>query len=196
MKNSIISAFLKMAVFIAILACQSVYSADTEGKTALAKGVDKYKKYIENSTWVVPPKTLQAYQYLNGQTVGVLDQTVWVINRFEHGYFFGNSYTAINAAPTSQMNLVGSITPEGNVYITFYPVSGNLLSSDVVNGIGKFRKKDGHHYFTMQMNSAQNELQGLSHWSYMIKVRPKDYFYKHLPGVDISVPQFITQFNG
>lgn len=158
------------------------------------KILDKYKKYIENSTWVVPPNTLLAYTYANGNMIPVSDQTVWVIDKFDGGYFFGNTYVSIDGAPSNQMKLVGSITPFGDVYITFYPVDGNLTNTDVVNGIGKFKKFKGRYYFVMQMNSAQNNLFGLSHWSYMLSVTEKDFFYRHLPGQNMSVPEFIAQF--
>lgn len=159
-----------------------------------AKSFDKYRRYLENSTWIVPPKTLLAYERVGEVNVAVLDQTVWVIYRYDSGYFFGDSYTAINGAATSHTSFVGSITPSGAVYITFYPITGDLLSTDVVNGVGEFKKKDGKHVFLMQMNSAQNDSSGLSHWSYMISVDSHDYFYRHLPSLDISVPDFISQF--
>ncbi len=158
------------------------------------KKLNKYKKYIENTTWIVPPSTLLAYNYLNGTSVPVSDQTVWVINKYKKGYFFGDAYTTLNAVPSSHMTFVGSVTTEGDVYITFYPVSGNTQNTDVVAGIGKFTKKDGKYVFIMQMGSAQNNLVGLSHWSYMIPVKKKDFFYRHLPGVNMSVPVFIAQF--
>ena len=151
-----------------------------------------YKKCLENTTWIVPPSTLLAYEYINGTSTAVEDQTVWTITKYEEGYFFGTAYTDVNDAPSSQKNLVGSITPSGDVYITFYPVGS---TGDYVNGIGKFVKKDKKHYFVMQMNSAQNNFTGLTHWSYMISVKPGDPFYRHLPGVGISVPDFISQFD-
>ncbi len=156
--------------------------------------VNKYRKYLENTTWVVPPSTLLAYDYENGTAVPVSDQTVWVINKFDGGYFFGDCYTSINRVPSTHKKLVGSITSFGDVYITFYSISGNLTKTDVVDGIGNFRKIDGEYVFVMQMNSAQNNLFGLSHWSYMISVTKNDPFYKHLPGENMSVPEFISQF--
>jgi hypothetical protein len=152
-------------------------------------------KFIRNTTWVVPPSTLLAYEYLIGISTPVSDQTVWVINRYNKGYFFGDVYTSINQTPTSQLKLVGSVTPNGDVYITFYPVTGSSQSTDVVKGIGKFGIYDDKPFFIMQMNSAENNLTGLSHWSYMISVKPGDPFYQHLPGENMSVPEFINQFN-
>lgn len=150
---------------------------------------NKYKKLLENTIWIVPPMTLPAVNYNLGTTTFVSDQTVWVIRSFEKGYFFGDSYTSINQVPASHDQMVGSITPLRNVMITFYPAKGAP-----VNGIGVFQKKCGQHTFIMQTNTSQNSFSGLSHWSYMISVTPDDFFYKHLPGVDMSVPEFIDQF--
>ncbi len=122
----------------------------------------------------MPPSTLLAYSYDSGTYTAVSDQTVWVIDTYDQGYFFGTSYASVNAIPLSESSMVGSITPSGKVYITFYPVSGSSGSSDIVKGIGQFKKKDGKYGFVMQMNSAEDSPQGLSHWSYMISVTPKD----------------------
>lgn len=160
----------------------------------LKKSEDKYKKHLQNTVWIVPPATLLSYEYLNGDHIPVPDQTVWVINEVNQDYFFGDSYTALNGSPSSHRKIVGSITPKGDVYIAFYPLSDSTLDTDIINGIGTFKKHKGKYRFLMQMNSAQNSLTGLSHWSYMISVKPKNYFYQHLPGLGISVPEFINQF--
>ena len=143
--------------------------------------------------WVISHDHL-TYEYSNGNHVPVSDQTVWVINQYDQGYFFGDSYTTLNGIPSSHRKILGSITPSGDAYITFYPLSDDTQDTDIINGVGTFEKQKGEYFFLMQMNSAQNSPTGLSHWSYMISVEPEDYFYRHLPGVNISVPEFISQF--
>jgi hypothetical protein len=149
-------------------------------------------------TYIVPPKTLLAYQYINGKNIPVQDQTVWVINEYNKGYFFGKAYVALNGQPLSESNLSGTVTPQGDVYITFFSVDG----STKITGIGKFvtkprsdKKESNKRFFLMQMNSAQNSTLGLSHWSYMVPVTAKDEWYQHLPSVGLSVPQFISVSN-
>ncbi len=177
-----------------LIAYQPLFSeANVEGYDS-TQAKPKYKKLLQDTVWIVPPSTLLAYEYLNGHHVPVSDQTVWVINEYRQGYFFGDSYTTLNGAPSSHRKILGSITPSGDVYISFYPLSNSVQDTDIIEGIGKFEKRRGKYFFTMQMNSAETSLAGLSHWSYMISVKPRNYFYKHLPGVDISVPEFISQF--
>lgn len=155
---------------------------------------DPYQYCFNNSTWIVPPQTLRAYLYNNGTVTPASDQTVWVFSSYDQGYFSGQSYTAIDNSTLSQRYLIGSVTSEGKVFITFY--SGTSTSTDLVSGIGVLNaKSSGQCSFTMQMNSGQNGVDGLTHWSYMIPVNPGDVFYNNLPGTGgMSVPQFLAQF--
>lgn len=154
---------------------------------------DPYQHCFINSTWIVPPQTLLAYLYDNGNITPVSDQTVWVISSYNQGYFSGKSYTAINNTLLSQRFLIGSVTSEGKVLITFY--SGISTSTDLVNGTGILTlKSSGQCSFVMQMNSGQNGISGLIHWSFMIPVKPGDVFYNNLPGTQMSVPQFLARF--
>ncbi len=173
---------------------QSLFSEEIDDNAAIPKSSKNYKKHIENTIWIVPPSTLLAYEYIDGTSTPVSDQTVWVIGNYDQGYFFGTAYASINQSTLSSFNLVGSITPCGDVYITFFPLSGSSQSTDIVAGIGIFTKIHGKYQFIMQMNSAQNTLEGLAHWSYMISVKPDDYFYQNLPGENMSVPEFLSQF--
>lgn len=151
----------------------------------------KLKKLLTNSIWIVPTETLLAYETINNITKPVNDQTVWVIDSYKDGYVFGTSYTAIDKNPSSKTKIIGSITPEGKVEFAFH-------SNTITNGSGEFKKIHHEYQFIMQMNSLNTIGQGvigLSHWSYMKHVTPRDYEYYHLPGINISVPEFIKMFN-
>lgn len=188
------NASLKALILGLLLVVYQPLFSEDDLSCYIKKAEKRYKKYLRNTVWIVPPPTLLAYEFVGGIHVPVSDQTVWVISRYDQGYFFGDSYTTLNGTPSSQRKIVGSVTPRGDVYITFYPLSDETESTDIVNGIGSFEKQNGKYTFIMQMNSAENSLSGLSHWSYMISVKPDDYFYQHLPGVNMSVPEFISQF--
>src|SRR6185437_315904 len=79
---------------------------------------DAYKYLIENTTWIVPPSTLLAYQYVSGTAVAVTDQTVWTIGSYEGGFFTGTAYTGINGTATlpPAKQMLGTITNSGDVY--------------------------------------------------------------------------------
>ena len=157
---------------------------------------DPYQYCFNNTIWVVPSQTLLAYLYDNDTVTPVSDQTVWVISTYNQGYFCGQAYTGINNnSILSQKYLIGTVTSEGKVNITFY--SGSSASTDLISGEGILNvKSSGQCSFTMQMNSGQNGVDGLVHWSYMIPVKPGDALYNNLPGTNnMSVPQFLSQFS-
>lgn len=194
----------KILVFVILINILSVaYATDKPVKplptlpsitAKAADSADPYQYCFNNSTWVVPPDTLLAYLYDNGTVTPAVDQTVWVFSNFSQGYFSGQSYTAIDTSTLSQRNLIGSVTSEGKVYITFY--SGTSSSTDLVTGIGTLNvKSSGQCSFLMQMTSSQTGVSGLTHWSYMIPVKPGDPYYNNLPGTGgMTVPQFLAQF--
>lgn len=150
----------------------------------------KLTELFANTTWIVPKSTLLAIRTINDISEEVQDQTVWVIDEYNKGYITGTSYTAINGTPTIKAKIVGSITPDGYVAFAFYS------DNNVTDGYGTFSKEDWE--FTMQMNSLANMsggVIGVNHWSYMINVTSCDYDYHHLPGIGISVPEFIKMFD-
>lgn len=143
---------------------------------------------MKGRIWIVPEETLEAIKFEEGKAIEVTDQTVWVVDEYRNGYFWGTSYTAINGVPKSKMSFIGSIASNGKVLISF----NNQNTS--VTGIGTYKNKK----FTMQMNNLidlQNNNIILSHWSYMISVNKNSYYYHHLPSLNISVPKFISLFN-
>lgn len=149
---------------------------------------------LEHTTWVVPPETLLAYEYKEGDVTPLVDQTVWVIDTYDKGYFFGTSYTYLSDGPKySKKNIVGSITKDEAVYITFFSADQPPISKPV-NGIGILEQMQDHYQFVMQMNSASNSNQGVAHWSYMVPVTPNHPYYQSLPGVETSIPEFLKNF--
>lgn len=189
-------AINKTTVPLSALSVAAVKPANTlpvSGVYKASTSSDTYQYCFNTSTWVVPTQTLLAYLYDNGVATPASDQTVWVFSSYNQGYFSGQSYTAINNTTYSQKYLIGSVTSEGKVNITFY--SGTSSSTDLVSGSGVLNvKSSGQCSFTMQMNSGQNGVSGLIHWSYMVPVKPGDPYYNNLPGTNMSVPQFLSLF--
>ena len=122
---------MKTILMILIAFTNLVFSQDYQ---------NNFTNLIKNTIWIVPPSTLLAYEYSPSSYTAVTDQTVWVIDSYDNGYFFGNAYTAvINAGSTTytQKKMLGTVTSGGAVYITFIP-SGSIATTDLVNGIGTF----------------------------------------------------------
>lgn len=177
---------MKVILAILIMLTNLVFSQDYQ---------NNFTNLIKNTIWIVPPSTLLAYQYSPSTYTAVTDQTVWIIDSYDNGYFFGNAYTAvINSGTTtySQKKMLGTVTSGGAVYITFIP-SGSIFTTDLVNGVGTFVNLQGSYQFVMQMNAGSTTF-GLSHWSYMISINQNSPYYYNLPGVDQSLPAFLSNF--
>lgn len=156
---------------------------------------NNFANLIKDTIWIVPPSTLLAYEYSPLSYTAVIDQTVWIIDGYDNGYFFGTSYTAvINSGSTTytQKKIIGTVTSGGAVYITFIPL-GAISTTDLVNGVGTFVNLQGSYQFVMQMNAGSTAV-GLSHWSYMISIDENSPYYDALPGVNQSLPEFLSQF--
>ena len=177
---------MKIISVILMLITNVVFSQDYQ---------NNFENLIKNTIWIVPPSTLPAYEYSPSSYTAVTDQTVWIIDGYDKGYFFGTAYTAvINSGTTThtQKKMIGTVTSGGAVYITFIP-SGSIPTTDLVNGIGTFVNLQGSYQFVMQMN-AGSTTDGLSHWSYMISINQNSPYYYNLPGVHQSLPEFLSNF--
>ena len=177
---------MKIISVILMLITSSVFSQDYQ---------NNFENLINNTIWIVPPSTLQAYEYSPSSYTAVTDQTVWIIDDYAGGYFFGNAYTAVidsGSTTYTQKKILGTVTSGGAVYITFIP-SGPISTTDLVNGIGTFVHLQGSYQFVMQMN-AGSTTNGLSHWSYMISINQNSPYYYNLPGVGQSLPDFLSNF--
>lgn len=139
--------------------------------------------------YIVPKKTLMAYLIDNNDQQIVQDQTIWVIESFDNGYITGTSYTMLNNVPFSKNKMVGSITPDNDVFINFY------TSNSQTSGQGKLISNKKFLMQLGQITNLNNLVVGLIHWSYMIRINQCDDLYYRLPGVEISVPEFISKFD-
>ena len=164
------------------------YSFSTDSPTHSLYNDFELEKALLNTIWIVPHRTLACYLTIDGIPTLAKDQTVWLINTYDRGYFFGNCYGMVNDIQ-SKFIINGSVTPDGAVLINF-----NTEDGTTTVGIGKLMLIGSTWQFMMQMNTSNNS-SGASHWSYMISVTPENYRYHDLPGYNISVPEFIKQFD-
>ena len=131
----------------------------------------------------------------NGSTgVGapVSDQTVFHITGYSRGYFSGSVVTQLGSSPASSSNMIGSVTPEGAVLLSFTG-TGTSSSPAVTQGIGKMTKRFGQWTMENQMFTSPTETLQIGHWAYMVRTRPGTPSWRSLPGVGESVPTFLSQ---
>lgn len=144
--------------------------------------------------WYVPQENLLAFQW-NTDTpqtqTPIDDQTVWHIERYENGYFFGPVAAQFTGYPRTCQYATGSVTPDGRVYMSFTSVQKLPIGTpSITTGIGKMLPVDGDWAFNMQMASGSSDTQ-VTHWAFMLQCRPEDDCWNELPGTDETLSQLI-----
>jgi hypothetical protein len=150
--------------------------------------------WLANTYWYVPPPNLPAVLY-NSKT-GTLtpdsDQTVYHIAGYKNGYFWGQSATQLGSNPPSDSSMLGSVTPEGRVLLTFTATSDNG-SPSITEGFGEMQRKSGQWTMENQMFTAPTETLQIGHWAYMMQTHPGLPSWSSLPSASVSVPTFLNQ---
>ena len=161
--------------------------------------------WLKDSVWYVPAGGLTAVAASpdRGRVITLFDQTVYVIEGYRDGYFWGVTRVQFwppqqgpvpPVSPPTCMRLLGSVTPEGAVTVSFTPVDS---SGENTTGIGVMRQRD--HAWTMenQMISTATVMVGstprqvqIAHWAYM-SVCPVNSTCP-LPGITADARQFIA----
>lgn len=144
--------------------------------------------------WYVPPINLPAVIWNPSDPMNyssVSDQTVWHIESYADGYFFGTVVAQLGATPPACQYLIGSVTPEGGVYIAFNQLASSSDGSVVITaGSGKMAFKDGEWTFLMQMSTGSS-IQ-VAHWAYMLECTPDEECWENLPGVQRGIEEFLA----
>ena len=161
-------------------------------KAAQAVTSDKWS-WLAGTYWYVPTKNLPAYSYspITNTVTKVSDQTMFHITHYANGYFSGNVVGQLDSNSPDCLSLVGSVTPEGKVYLTFNSLPFSPTSSPTI-GLGAMVRKGASWTMENQMSSGPTESQ-VGHWAYMELTRPGLPSWSSLPGVSVSVQQFLSQ---
>lgn len=136
--------------------------------------------WLAGTYWYVPEAYLPAVLALNAAasvTTTLADQTVWKIDGFRHGYVTGISATNVGQG-WSYMLIAGSIAPNRAVKLSFAPRDG---SGALTIGDGTVETHHGQPAFLMQMTSGSVR-SSVTHWAYMLQVKPTDPEWRSLPG--------------
>jgi hypothetical protein len=169
----------------------TVFMAATFSIPAAAETVLDWR-WLKGTTWYVPASGLPAYLYVpdQNQLIPVKDQTVYMITGYRNGYFWGRTAAKLSSGEISCSSLVGSVTPEGSVYLTFntFPY---MEGAEPTVGIGKMTIKTGKWSMLNQMSTSSGSVQ-VGHWAYMLQTYPGASSWSSLPGVGMSVPDFIA----
>lgn len=179
--------FLRAAVPFAILASFAAPRAASAQST-----MDGSWNWLKNTYWIVPTPYLPSL-LLNTSTnvlIPAVDQTVYHITDYRLGYFWGKNVSQVGKLPVNCSSLVGSVTPDGKVLLTFTTVSSNGTAT-AQQGFGAMVLKGRAWTMLNQTSTA-----AFSHWAYMVQSKPGEASWNSLPGVGKSVPDFLAQCPG
>lgn len=164
---------------------------------AIAAPTAKRWSWLANTYWYVPPANLPAvlFNSSSGTLAPVSDQTVFKITGYRAGYFWGKTVTQLGSGSASCSSLVGSVTPEGRVLLTFTKTS-DTSSPSVTEGFGMMVRRNGRWSMENQMFTSPSQSLQIGHWAYMTQTRPGLPSWNSLPSSGLSVPAFLSQCDG
>lgn len=150
--------------------------------------------WLAGTYWYVPVANLPAtlFDASSGKSTLVSDQTVFHITGYNNGYFTGDVVTQLGSSTPSNSTMVGSVTPEGRVLLSFTS-TGSGSSPSVTQGYGVMTRRFGQWAMENQMFTSPNETLQIGHWAYMLQTRPGMPTWRSLPSVGESVPEFLSQ---
>jgi hypothetical protein len=150
--------------------------------------------WLANTYWYVPTTNLAAvlYNSSTGRLSPVSDQTVFHITGYREGYFWGDTVTQLGSSSPSSSSMLGSVTPQGKVLLTFTQTSTNG-SLSITDGYGVMQRKHGQWTMENQMFTAPTETLQIGHWAYTVQTRPGKPSWNSLPGAGVSVPTFLSE---
>jgi hypothetical protein len=155
--------------------------------------------FLADTYWYVTYPDLPALQFSSDDNLLTWkgDQTVWHISGYKNGYFWGVSSTLLfdqdenngkHSGSSRQWSLVGTVTAEGRVQITF--TRSSRREDSVITGFGQMSKTGEQWVFQMQMTSSAAGNQTL-HWANMMQTKEGEASWDNLPGVNCSVPAML-----
>jgi len=177
-------------------------AASLAGWSAPAAPVDRWQ-WLQNTYWYVPAQYLPAVASNPSfrSPILVSDQTVYRIDHYTGGYFWGItavSYTRAESSAASApacLQLDGSVTPEGQLHLTYtlLPTGGEATSGSTPTiGLGTMTPKQGAWSMENQMSTVAAGSILLTHWAYMYQCKPAERCFADLPGVALSIPEFLA----
>lgn len=161
--------------------------------------------WLADTYWYVPHDNLLAVASTPGaRPLPVSDQTVYHILEYDRGYFWGPtavSYQRLHRGTASGgpscLQLVGSVTPEGRVHLSFTALPANPSgaagsSTEPTVGIGAMTWQRGEWTMENQMSTVAVGNVLLTHWAYMRQCRLGQACFSALPGVGVPLPEFLA----
>lgn len=153
--------------------------------------------WLGGTYWYVPASNLSAtlFDSGTGALLPVHDQTVFQITGYRAGYFWGKTAAQFDSSTPSASSMVGSITPQGRVLLTFTS-TGSTSGPLVTEGYGQMVRHRGRWSMENQMFTSPSQSLQIGHWAYMMPTHPGSPSWNSLPLAGVSVPTFLAEAGG
>jgi hypothetical protein len=155
--------------------------------------------WLTGTYWYVPTAYLPAMLAVTSgpRIVPVSDQTVWHFAGYFQGYIYGIAATNIGVGWSYSL-MVGSVTPDGSVKLSFSPLASanpkDPTTQAITIGDGTLRRMGNRASFQMQMTSGTASV-SLTHWASMYPVTPREPEWHSLPGYPTTGVPDLTELN-
>src|SRR5215470_10964743 len=129
--------------------------------------------WLEGTDGYVPQQNLAAVEtdLETLEVTAVSDQTVFHIDRYSNGSFWGLTAVQITQDPPRPrcLAMVGSVTPDGSLQLTFTPILPDVPPELLpkTTGIGRMRLQHGQWKMELQMTAGIDLTKLLTHWAFM-----------------------------
>jgi hypothetical protein len=174
-----------------------VLALSAAGAAAAEEPTPKRWAWIEDTIWIVPPESLPAIMTSadSRKVTKLIDQTVFSIDGYSGGYFWGvvraqlmPASTQLPAEPSEKptsKRLAGSVTPQGTLNLSFTPIGSD---GDRTTGVGFMQRHDDA--WTMELQMTTGTTAQVTHWAYM-KYCEKDKKCP-LPAITVGAKAFLA----
>jgi hypothetical protein len=166
--------------------------------------------WLADTYWIVPTADLPAMQMdpKDDAVTWIVDQTVWHLQGYRTGYVWGTGVAMLRAptpespgpgeAETTQcLTILGTITPDGAVHLTFVPTVARRSTLATV-GTGRIWTQwtpsvstpgpvAPQPAFEMQMSTGDRAR--TAHWAHMVQVKEGEPAWSALPGFTVGVEE-------
>ncbi len=198
-----------MARFLIIVLVVAIYLAllsprPPEAEASPPSPPDQWE-WLQDTDWYVPQQFLPAVE-LDLETLMVTpvsDQTVFHIDEYSNGYFWGSTVVQIFEDPPDPLDpvclqLVGSVTSDGSLQLTFTPILPKVPPEflPTTTGRGKMRRvpvqtnRERGWQMELQMSAGIDLTKVLTHWAFMTQCPPGVECI--LPGLEIPLDEFLA----
>ncbi|MBV8773835.1 MAG: hypothetical protein JO166_16135 [Deltaproteobacteria bacterium] len=188
-------AFSLARVSLPILLLATLACGCTGDAQASSKGSSGDNWTFLGNSWYVPRGNVEAIfsSTSNGGTfIPITDQTVFYIRTYQGGYFWGRVSTMLTIAGQSSgpncFQLVGSVTPEGTVDLSFTPTGSSGIPT---TGLGTMRFIKNQWSMENQMSTSASA-GTITHWAYMVQCSSGQPCMQNLPGTSLTISDMLA----